>query len=88
MASTLLLEGVSGGPDDRWSLDDRDEEALGPAFRCLVAHTTDPLGAAIVHERDGEPIAGWDAEGAIRLAGALPPSYADLSTELLRRHRS
>jgi len=88
MASYLLLAGIGSGPDDRWSLDERDEDNLAVALRELVPYTAEPDQAALVHERDGATIAAWDREGALRLAELLPPAYADLSNALVRPYAS
>lgn len=88
MASYLLLAGIGSGPDDRWSLDERDEDNLAVALPELVRYTAEPDQAALVHERDGATIAAWDREGALRLAELLPPACADLSNALVRRYAS
>jgi hypothetical protein len=87
VASALLLCGPGGEPTDRWALDVRDEEVFAAAARELVRFAVDPAAGAIAHERDGELVAGWTADGARRLAQLLPPAYADLAEAILQRHR-
>jgi hypothetical protein len=86
MASELVLLRTGDRPEDRRLLADRDEEVLAHVFAELVRYTTTPAQAAIVHERDGEAIAAWDNAGALRLARALPPAYAELAAELRSRY--
>lgn len=87
MASALLLRGPGSGPSDRWPLEARDEEIVALALRDLVQYAVDPQRGAIAHERDGEVIAAWDEEGALRLAQLLPPVYSDLAEAIVQRHR-
>jgi hypothetical protein len=87
MASALLLCGPGGDATDRWPLEAHDEEIVAAAARDLVAYAVDPPGAAIAHERDGEIVAAWSADGARRLAQLLPPAYAELAEAILQRHR-
>jgi len=86
VASALLLDGPESLDDDRWTLDDRDEELLAPVIRDLVRFTVAAPRAAIVHERDGHVVAAWTADGARRLAQALPPSYSELAGAISARH--
>jgi hypothetical protein len=86
VTSDLLLRGVQSGDADRWRLDERDEEALELALRQLVEYATEPERAAIVHTRNGEIIAGWNREGALRLARLLPPAYDELRDALVARY--
>ncbi len=88
MASTLLLRGAASGPSDRHRLDERDEEMLACAFRDLISYSSSEKDGAIAHERDGEIVAAWNRDGALRLAQLVPPAYAELSSAILERHRS
>jgi hypothetical protein len=86
MASELVLPRTGDRPEERRPLDDRDEEVLAHVFAELALYTTTPAQAAILHERGGEAIAAWDNAGALRLARALPPAYAELAVELRSRY--
>jgi hypothetical protein len=88
MASVLLLRGLGSRGDDRWTLEDRDEQLLAPVVRELVSFTVEPQRAAIVHERGGEIVAAWNEDGALRLAQALPPAYAALAAAIGARRGS
>jgi hypothetical protein len=87
MASVLLLRGVGCDVEDRYPLDAGDEELLAPAFRELVGFATSGEQGAIAHERDGELVAAWSREGALRLAQLLPPAYAELANAIRERHQ-
>jgi hypothetical protein len=90
MAGVLLLRGPASEDADRWPLDDRDEDNLASTWGPLVSHAVDPADesrAAIAHERGGTIVSAWDQAGALRLAQALPPAYAELSEAILERHR-
>jgi hypothetical protein len=87
MASVLLLRGIGSGPVDRHPLGDEDEELLAPVFRELVGFATSGEQGAIARERDGEIVAAWSQEGALRLAQRLPPAYGDLANAIRERHQ-
>jgi hypothetical protein len=87
MASVLLLRGSGSEGGDRVPLDAGDEEALASAYRELVAFATSSDEGAIAHERDGEIVAAWSQEGALRLAQLLPPAYGDLANAIRERHQ-
>lgn len=86
MASALLLRGAESGVEDRQPLGPAEEDALAPAFRELVSFATAPEQGAIAHERDGEIVAGWTREGALRLAQLLPPAFEELAAAIRERH--
>jgi len=86
MASELLLDGIESVEGSRWPLADRDEEILRPVLRMLMPFAAQPGVAAVVHARGGEVIAGWNRDGALRLAHALPPAYEDLARALREHH--
>jgi hypothetical protein len=87
MASILLLRGVEGSSEDRYPLDPAADEALSAAYRELVSFATPAEQGAIAHERDGEIVAAWSHEGALRLAQLLPPAYAELANTIHERHQ-
>ncbi len=87
MASVLLLRGPGSDAEDRHPLDAGDEEALASAYRELVGFATSVEDGAIAHERDGEIVAAWNHEGALRLAQLLPPAYGDLANAIRERHQ-
>jgi len=87
MASVLLLRGSGSEAGDRVPLNAGDEEALASAYRELVAFATSSDEGAIAHERNGEIVAAWSQEGALRLAQLLPPAYGDLANAIRERHQ-
>lgn len=88
MASILLLRGIDGSVEDRYPLDLAAEEALSAAARQLVSFATPGEQGAIAHELDGEIVASWSREGALRLAQLLPPAYAELSNTIQDRYQA
>jgi hypothetical protein len=88
MATELLLRGPESPPVDRCGLDERGEEMLAAAARELIAYTTSRENGAIALERDGEIVAVWSHEGALRLAQLVPPAFAELASAILQRHQS
>jgi hypothetical protein len=87
MASILLLRGVGSSSDDRHPLHAEDDELLAPVFRELVGLATSADQGAIALERDGEVVAAWSQEGALRMAQRLPPAYGDLANAIRERHQ-
>jgi hypothetical protein len=88
MTSILLLRGVESSIEDRYPLDPAADEALSSASRELVSFATSAEQGAIAHERDGEIVAAWNHEGALRLAQLLPPAYAELANTIRQRHQA
>jgi hypothetical protein len=88
VTSVLLLRGVEGSVGDRYPLDPGADEALSAASRELVSFATAAEQGAIAHERDGEIVAAWSREGALRLAQLLPPAYAELANTIQDRHQA
>jgi hypothetical protein len=87
MATILLLRGLGSGSGDRRPLDAQDEELLAPIFRELVGFAVSPEQGAIALERDGEVVAAWSQEGALRMAQGVPPAYGDLASSIRERHQ-
>jgi hypothetical protein len=87
MGGVLLLRGLESGEEDRRPLEPREEEALASVAGELVAFATAPERGAVVHERDGQPVAAWDEAGAARLAQLLPPSCVELSNAIAERRQ-
>jgi hypothetical protein len=88
MASVLLLRGAESGAGDRHPLSPAEEDALVPAFRELVSFVTPPEQGAIALERDGETVAGWSREGALRIVALLPPAFEELAAAIRERHEA
>jgi hypothetical protein len=88
MPTVLLLRGIESGDQDRRALDERENEALAIAARELVSFATPADQGAVVHERDGEVVAAWTSEGALRLADLLPPAHDGLASEIRSRHQA
>lgn len=88
MTSQLLIAGTESAPEERWQLNDHDEEILSSVLRELAPYATPAEQAAVVHERDGEVISAWDRDGALRLAQALQPAYGELAETLVRGQES
>jgi hypothetical protein len=86
MASVLLLRGAESAVGDRHPLRPAEEDALAPAFRELVSFATPPEQGALALERDGDIVAGWTREGALRLAQLLPPAFEELASAIRARH--
>jgi hypothetical protein len=84
MASVLLLRGAESGVEDRHLVGPAEE--LAPAFPELVSFATPPEQGAIALERDGDVVAGWTREGALRLAQLLPPAFEELAAAIRERH--
>jgi hypothetical protein len=85
MGSWLALNVDGNGGAARWDLDEGDEENLAAVFRLLAPYSTAPETAALVHGRDDDTIAAWDADGARRFAEAVPPAYSELAQAILGR---
>jgi hypothetical protein len=76
----LLLIGEAAGRSfspRRLSAD--EEKAVIEVSRALVAYSVSVEQAVVVHERHDGHRVGWNREGAIELAKALPPAFAALS---------
>ena len=68
---------------ERLPLNAEEEQAVVAASRALVAHSVSSTDAVITHKSDEGRTSSWNHEGALELARALPPVFANLSNAIL-----